>query len=158
MDKRYLYYGLGAVAGVAIIYFITRAIQQRFDLSQFDSPDQKGSGKLMDKQFLSMLRKAEKYAGFRFNYISGYRTENHNRVVGGVKDSAHTKGLAVDIQAISIAMRDKIVAAAKTAGFKRIGIGRLSVHLDNDLSKPLYVAWGYPLGSNPPFNPFAKRA
>jgi hypothetical protein len=136
---------------------ITRYLSKKFDLSLFDSPDKAGSGKLMNKQFLAMLKKAEKYAGFKFVFNSAYRTDSHNKLVGGVEDSAHTKGMAVDIKATSIKQRDQIVIAARKAGFKRIGIGTTFVHLDNDLSKPLYVAWGYPKGTNPPYNPFGKR-
>ncbi len=157
MKRQHIYYLGGVIGGVLILYLLSRLLAKNFDLSLFDSPDWKGSGKLMDKRFLSMLKKAEKYAGFKFVFNSAYRTENHNKLVGGVDDSAHTKGLAVDIKFTSLKQRDQIISAAVKAGFKRIGIGSSFVHLDNDLTKPLYVAWGYPKGKQPPYNPFLNH-
>lgn len=156
MKRQHLYYLGGIVAGSLLLLLITKYLSKKFDLSIFDSPDKAGSGKLMDKRFLAMLKKAEKYAGFKFVFNSAFRTKNHNRIVGGVENSAHTKGMAVDIKASSTKQRDLIVQAAKKAGFKRIGIGANFVHIDNDLRKPLYVAWGYPKGTEAPYNPFKK--
>lgn len=159
-DKtKYLVYAGGILLGAAAIWAINRHLNSdanSFDLSKFDSPDLKGSGKNMKKSFLKLLRKTEKIAGFRFSFNSAFRTVQANKKAGGVPNSAHLRGLAVDIKAPTKAIRDKIVRAAKEAGFKRIGIGSNFVHLDNDSSKPQYVAWGYPLGTAPPYNPFAR--
>lgn len=157
MKQQQIYFISGIVAGSILLYLATRFLNNRYDLTIFDSPDKVGSGKQMNKQFLSMLKKAEKYAGFRFIYNSAFRTLSHNKSVGGVADSAHTKGMAVDIKVNSLKQRDIVVAAAKKAGFKRIGIANSFVHLDNDLTKPLYVAWGYPNGREAPYNPFEKN-
>jgi len=158
IQSKYLYYAGGAVIGLSLILLLhkySKSKSKPIDLSLFDSPDQKGSGNQMKPSFLNLLQKAEKMAGFKFNYNSAYRTRAYNIKVGGVSNSAHLYGLAVDIKAASKAIRDKIVWAAKKAGFKRIGIGSNFVHLDSDSSKPQYAAWGYPLGAKPPFNPFA---
>jgi hypothetical protein len=126
MKQQHIYFISGIVAGSVLLYLTTRFLSNHYDLSIFDSPDKDGSGKQMDKQFLS-------------------------------SDSAHTKGMAVDIKVNSIKQRDIVVAAAKKAGFKRIGIANSFVHLDNDLTKPLYVAWGYPKGNEAPYNPFEGK-
>ena len=55
-------------------------------------------------------------------------------------------------------VRDEVVRAAVKVGFKRIGIGRSFIHLDNDPSLPQPVAWGYPVGSKPPYNPYKRFA
>ena len=75
---------------------------------------------------------------------------------GGVDNSAHKIPVckAADIKTPSIAIRNRIIKAAKEVGFTRIGIASTFVHLDNDTSKPQYVAWGYPPGNQPPVNPF----
>lgn len=158
IQPKYLYYASGVILGVSIIWLLSKYVvndSQSYDLSKFDSPDQKGSGNQMKSSFLKLLMKAEKLAGIKFLFNSAFRTRPYNTKVGGVSNSAHLYGLAVDIKAPTRAIRDKIVWAAKKAGFKRIGIGSNFVHLDNDNSKPQYVAWGYPKGNNPPFNPFA---
>jgi len=158
INKTYVYFAGGILIGGAVLFLAAKLLAKRLgkklDLSLFDSPDQPGSGQQMDKAFLEMLKRAEKYAGFSFSYNSGFRSKTHNQIVGGVPNSAHTNGQAVDIKAATIQLRDKIVWAAKKAGFKRIGIGRTFVHLDNDATKPQYVAWGYPSGSPAPYNPF----
>lgn len=157
MRQQYIYYISGVVVGSLLVYLASKYLNTRYDLSKFDSPDKKGSGEEMDKNFLAMLKKAERYAGFTFTYNSAFRTKSHNKSVGGVADSSHTKGLGVDIKVNSIKQRDIVVEAARKAGFKRIGIANSFVHLDNDLSKPLYVAWGYPQGADAPYDPFKGR-
>jgi len=114
-----------------------------FTISEFDSPDEKGSGEKMDLLFLLMLDKCRDIAGIPFYISSGYRTEKHNKKIKGVKDSAHTKGLAVDISAVSSTERYTIINAAIKVGFKRIGIGKTFIHLDTDLSKTQEVMWDY---------------
>lgn len=151
-----LFYGVGVLVGIGILVFAFHKLNKKhnFILSDFDSPDQIGSGQNMNRNFLMMLEKVERLVGFELKFSSGFRTEKYNKAVGGVRGSAHTKGLAVDIKAPTIVQRDKIVWAAKKVGFKRIGIGATFVHLDVDDTKPQYVAWGYPIGNKPPYNPF----
>ena len=157
MKQQHLYYISGILAGALLLYFSRKYLLNRYDLSLFDSPDKLGSGKGMNKRFLTMLKNAERYAGFTFVYNSAFRTAEHNRSVGGVVNSAHTTGMAVDIKVNSIKQRDLVVQAAKKAGFKRIGIATTFVHIDNDLSKPLYAVWGYPKGTKAPYNPFLEN-
>jgi zinc D-Ala-D-Ala carboxypeptidase len=111
-----------------------------FSLSEFDSPDQKGSGENMDSSFLEMLDEARDCAGIPFKITSGYRTKEHNeslrnRGFKAVKTSAHLKGLAADISCKTSKERFIIIDALLFAGFTRIGIGKNFVHCDNDESK-----------------------
>ncbi|QKX04122.1 peptidase M15 [Aquimarina sp. TRL1] len=146
---------LGAIA----IQKLTRKDRkEKVDLSKFDSPDIQGSGKCMDKEFIRMLQKLAKVTRLPiFDMInSGARSSYWNTKVGGVSNSSHKIPTckAADIKAPTKAIRNKIVVAAKLVGFKRIGVGKTFVHLDNDSSKKQYVAWGYPSGTKPPINPF----
>jgi hypothetical protein len=74
---------------------------------------------------------------------SGMRCQKHNERVGGVPDSAHTKGVAVDVKCHSSRGRFAIINAALSAGFTRIGVAKTFVHLDVDLSLPQQVMWTY---------------
>ena len=84
---------------------------------------------------------------------SGVRCEAHNAKIGGVPSSAHVPadlddgedevGHAVDISVGSSGRRFKAIDALKAAGFKRIGIGRSFIHLDNDTRKPQDVVFDY---------------
>jgi len=114
-----------------------------FTISEFDSPDLKDSGDKMDLLFLLRLDQCRDLAGIPFKITSGYRTEEHNKKIKGVKDSSHTKGLAADILASTSQERYIIINAAIKVGFKRIGIGSTFIHLDTDTSKTQEVMWDY---------------
>lgn len=114
-----------------------------FTLDEFDSPDLPTSGREMDYIFLAKLDKAREIANVPFRITSGYRTIAHNEKVGGVPDSAHTKGRAADIACTSGTNRYIIVNSLLQAGFNRIGIANTFIHVDDDPSKPPQVIWTY---------------
>lgn len=114
-----------------------------FTSKEFDSPDKKGSGSLMDATVLEMLDETRHRAEISFKITSGYRTKAHNRLVGGVNGSSHTKGLAVDIRCKGSLERFKIITCALQQGFTRIGVSGNFIHLDNDSDKTQNVIWTY---------------
>ena len=114
---------------------------KHFKLSEFDSPDEVGSGSNMDATFLEMLDDARGWAGIPFKITSGFRTPSHNAYVGGVqsglksKGSSHLFGYAADIACTSGAAREIILNSLIEAGFRRIGIAKTFIHADNDPDK-----------------------
>ena len=114
-----------------------------FELHEFDSPDDKGSGKYMDEKFLSMLDDARSIAGISFTINSGFRTKSHNAYVGGKDNSSHQYGYAADIHCTDSISRYIIIDALKQAGFSRFGIGNTFIHVDSDPDKYTKVIWGY---------------
>ncbi len=116
---------------------------KHFKISEFDSADLPGSGKNMKESTLEMLDAARGFANMPFVINSAYRTEAHNRRVGGVDSSAHTTGHAVDIRVKGGRQKYLIIRACMQAGFNRIGISRTFVHVDNDPDKPENVIWTY---------------
>lgn len=114
-----------------------------FSRHEFDSPDMPGSGDLMDIDFLRRLSFARAMAGIPFKINSGYRTKAHNKKVGGVGDSAHTKGLAADISATNSNQRFIILSALLRSGFDRIGFAKTFIHVDLDTSKVSSLMWTY---------------
>lgn len=114
-----------------------------FQLSEFDSPDVPGSGANMKEHLLKRLDLLREKVGFPLVINSGYRTKEHNEKIKGSVNSAHLRGLAVDIQAMSGRARYDIVTAALDLGFHRIGIARTFVHLDMDESLPAQCIWSY---------------
>lgn len=161
-DRTHIWVGLGAasivIIGAIAIARLKSKPKPKVDLTKFDSPDNPGSGRCMDKEFIKMLQKLAKVTKLPiFDMInSGARSPYWNSKVGGVSNSSHKIPTckAADIKAPTKSIRNKIVVAAKLVGFKRIGVGNTFVHLDNDSSKKQYVAWGYPSGTKPPINPF----
>ena len=116
-----------------------------FNLSEFDSPDESGSGDNMDIDFVRKLDEAREMAGIPFKVNSGYRTPFQNTKVGGVKDSSHIKipCCAADIKAENSSARFLIISSAIKVGINRIGIGKNFIHLDTDKEKSQEVAWHY---------------
>jgi len=117
---------------------------KHFTLSEFDSDDEDGSGvgtgARMQPSTLAMLDNAREIAGVPFKINSGFRTVAHNRAVGGVANSSHIGGWAADI-ATTPATQTRILAAVRKAGFRRIGIYRTFIHVDNDPTKPSPAEW-----------------
>jgi zinc D-Ala-D-Ala carboxypeptidase len=111
---------------------------------KLDSPDELGSREKLDYMFMQKIEGLRQILGYKFTVTSGYRTEAHNKKVGGVVGSAHTKGLAIDILTNGGLMRYSLVKSAMHMGIMRIGIDSKKdfVHLDIDLSKVVSI-WTY---------------
>lgn len=114
-----------------------------FNYEEFDSPDIQGSGQLMDNKLLKMLDQAREIYGKPIHITSGYRTEAHNRNVGGVSGSSHLKGLAADMACIASSDRYKLLSALMQVGFNRIGVAKSFIHVDIDKDKSDNVIWTY---------------
>lgn len=114
-----------------------------FDISEFDSPDEKGSGNYMDSGLLYKIDLLRERYGKPIRITSGYRTESHNAAVGGVSNSSHLQGLAVDIACTASGDRHDIINEALKLGFNRIGIANTFLHLDVDTAKPSGCVWVY---------------
>lgn len=115
-----------------------------FKSVEFESPDLKDSGALMNLDFVRKLDKLREAVKMPLTIVSGYRTSEHNDKVGGVDSSAHTSGHAADIAVLESGRRYQILEAAFRLGFRRIGIGNGFIHIDDDITKPQDVAWLYP--------------
>jgi zinc D-Ala-D-Ala carboxypeptidase len=116
---------------------------QHFQLSEFDSPDEPGSGAGMSRKFLKMLDEARELSGVPFKINSGFRTPAHNRAVKGSERSSHMIGCACDISCHTSAKRYRILASLIAVGFTRVGIHDSFIHVDNDATKTPGVAWTY---------------
>lgn len=88
------------------------------------------------------LEKARIAANVPFVIASGYRCPARNTFVGGVHDSAHMHGLAVDILTPGSEARSHILRGL-TSFFSRIGIDKNFIHVDIDSSKPSPVVFLY---------------
>jgi uncharacterized protein YcbK (DUF882 family) len=117
-----------------------------FKQSEWNCPD--GTDSCMSQDFIKKLDEARGIAGVQFVINpkaggSAYRTPEHNEAVGGVKDSAHTKGLAVDIRVQNSYERYRILMSLIKVGFNRIGIADTFIHVDDDTTKDPEVIWMY---------------
>lgn len=101
----------------------------------------------LDPKLVLMLDDAREFAGIPFVITSGLRTPEHNEMIGGVQDSAHLKGLAVDLRCRNSNERFLIIKGLMEAGFNRIEICANHIHTDIDISKNPFVVF---------FNPCTK--
>lgn len=109
-----------------------------FTFDEFDSPDKIGSGyKYMDREFIEMLDEARDIAKLEFKILSGYRTKYANTNIWSASTtSSHLIGRAAHIRCLNSKFRLRIVEALSMVGFRRIGIHRDYIHVDNDDLKP----------------------
>jgi uncharacterized protein YcbK (DUF882 family) len=97
----------------------------------------------MNQGFLGQMDHIRDMFGAPLHVSSGYRCLDYNETVNGVYDSAHTKGLALDIEMTNSADRFKFVNLLLACGIERIGIYEDFIHVDVDTSKPEKVMWVY---------------
>jgi len=120
-----------------------------FTRSEFASPDLKDSGDKMSNEFLEMLDEARGVAtevsgkDFPFKINSGYRTIEHNKKVGGIENSPHTKGLAADISVTDSRSRYIVLNSLLLVGFTRFGISDTFIHVDLDTERKQNIIWTY---------------
>lgn len=115
-----------------------------FTLEEFRCPCCSGiKDSLQFRAFVSHLQEARQNAGVPFLITSGYRCPKHNKEVGGINESAHTKGVAADIHAASSSTKFAIIKGLLSAGFRRIGISKTFIHADMDVDKPQNMIWTY---------------
>ncbi|NPB03712.1 MAG: peptidase M15 [Thermotogae bacterium] len=98
---------------------------------------------LIDSRLILLLDALRDYLKKPVVITSAYRCPSHNRTVGGVSNSEHVHGLAVDIACTSSRDRYDIVKFAMGNGIERIGIAKNFVHLGLDEEKPHPVLWHY---------------
>lgn len=93
-------------------------------------------------ELVKLLDQARDVAGVPFKITSGFRTPEQNKKVGGVQDSAHETGLAVDILVKDSVSGGKILLALAQVGIKRFGFYNDGhIHCDIDYSKPNPCYW-----------------
>lgn len=116
------------------------------DPTELDSPDQPGSHIRMKQSTLQKIYKAQKQLGYLLNFTSGVRSEAHNQKVGGVSNSAHLNGWAVDVDTRGKNL-EQIANVLYDVGFRRFGIGQNAIHVDDDPTKPSPALWYFNNGS-----------
>ena len=116
---------------------------KHFKISEFDSPDEVGSGERMDANVLQMIDQARTIFGKPIRVNSGVRTIAQNDKVGGSKSSSHLKGYAIDVSCDNSADRFRLIEILLLVGFNRLGIAKTLIHVDNDPNKSKNVIWVY---------------
>ena len=119
-----------------------------FKLSEFDGKDVNGNkipgtGGNMRASTLVKCDALRELYGKPLVVASGYRTPERNAQVGGVKNSSHLQGYAVDWKNISDEEMIAFLDAAWNVGFRRFGVMATSIHTDDDPTKTIPAIWDY---------------
>ena len=120
-----------------------------FKLSEFDAQNANGNkipgtGGQMRACTIEKCDMLRELYGKPLIVASGIRTPERNKQVGGVKNSSHLLGYAVDWKDISDAEMITFLDAAWAAGFRRFGIMATGIHTDDDPTKTSPAIWDYP--------------
>ena len=102
-----------------------------------------GTKDSIDVSLILALERLETEMKGELEFSSGYRCKECNARAGGVKNSAHLRGMAVDILIDNSRERYATVYNAFLINFRRVGVGKNIVHLDVDTSLPPDVLWLY---------------
>lgn len=95
----------------------------------------------LDQELVAKLDMAREQAGVPFTITSGKREPKSNIEAGGVGDSSHLKGLAVDLRCSNSLDRYQMIKALLLVGFQRIGVYDQHIHCDLDTTLPQEVIW-----------------
>jgi len=128
-----------------------------FKLSEFDAKDENGkkipgTGGQMRACTIEKCDLLRELYGKPLIVASGIRTPERNKQVGGVRNSSHLLGYAVDWKDIAPQPADwewdtdliRFLDAAWAAGFRRFGIMATGIHTDDDPTKATPAIWDYP--------------
>lgn len=116
-----------------------------FKPSEFDSPDEPGSGaENMDMELVEGLDFIRSFTGKPMRVNSGYRSPEHNAKVGGSSRSQHPLGRAADVHCPTNELRGDMIAAAIMSGkINRIIVYSNFLHFDTKRGvKKLQILWG----------------
>ena len=84
---------------------------------------------LVDQKLIDKLEELRGYMDLPIIITSGYRCSKHNKEVGGVKNSQHIRGKAVDIKVKGMSVRE-LEEVCKWAEFSFIKRYKSWVHVD----------------------------
>lgn len=97
----------------------------------------------MSQEAMDKFDLAREVANIPFVVNCAYRSVAWEKKQGRSGNSAHTRGMALDIRCNTSANRFKIVWALLSVGCKRIGIGKTFIHADFDSTLPQDVMFDY---------------
>lgn len=121
-------------------------LSEHFETDEFDCRCGCGFGHRegdVSAALIDALEEMRSIIGRPIKIASGCRCNEYNREVGGVDNSAHTRGSAADLVVYGGEDRFLVVGAAYQVGMLGVGVAKSFVHVDVDIVLPRPAAWVY---------------
>lgn len=112
-------------------------ISRNFKLKEFQCKDGSELVKL-DEILLEKLQQLRDRTGKAVQVVSGYRTPEYNRKIGGAPRSQHMEGKAADIKIKGMTPAE-VALLAEQIGFKGIGVYPTFTHVDVRANKSYWI-------------------
>lgn len=111
--------------------------------SQFDSPDQPGSGfKFMERDTVQILDRVIHKTKMVFKIEMGYASPKYARIKGLAHHDSHKIGKAVRIRVTNNKQRMRLVGALWDEGVRRFATDRETLYFDTDNIKGwMFTLW-----------------
>lgn len=103
-------------------------ISKNFILKEFECKDGNHEVRI-DSKLLEKLQKLRDLINKPIYIVSGYRTKEYNKKIGGAKNSQHIYGKAADIKVKGMSIKELYNLADKV-GFDGIGTYKTFLHVD----------------------------
>lgn len=119
--------------------FLIDGARSNFKVREFRCKDGSDSI-LLDSELVKILQAVRNHFGRAVSVTSAYRTESHNRKVGGAASSYHVRGRAADFTVTGVSNRE-VACYLEKAGVKGIGFYNYTggfVHADTRTEKYLW--------------------
>jgi uncharacterized protein YcbK (DUF882 family) len=121
-------------------------LSEHFDSSEFACHCGCGYGTRpgdVSSELLDLLERMREDLGGPIHITSGCRCAVYNAQVGGVANSAHTRGTAADLRVQGGSERRKLLDLAVMHWALGIGVANSFLHVDVDSTLPRPMAWTY---------------
>ncbi len=100
--------------------------------------------KAVSPELVNALQRLRQAVGVPIRINSGVRCIAHNKAVGGAANSQHLLGLAADISAPGVSLRD-LYDHAELVGFQGLGVAEHGNYLHVDVREGPRARWSYDL-------------
>lgn len=115
----------------------SKQLSKNFNSKEFECKCQKCETQYLEEDLLEKLQKVRDIYGKAITITSAYRCPEHNKNIGGAKNSSHVNGMAVDIQPkiVTLDELDELYDICYTI-FDNIGDGRNKGFIHVDVRPP----------------------